>query len=860
MNKWIFTCLSVVSLFFPMKEKELQTYYLESEVIGAKYGIYVDEECQKPVMNEENQAIIIEIKENETKLEYKEESLYLKQVEPADGYYLDEEVYPLQKYTQLHAYPFHIGISFTRESLELELQNEKKEVLKRWKQEKSGQIDYVFQAGKKYSIHAITKEDFLYIKPTVFEIPMMKPQNYELTTYFKLESIPYGSVFLSATDQNDAIIENAKYALFQSDKIVNDVYENATEKSVDEKGIISWDVAEGDYEIRQIEIGDSYYLNPKAVPVKVKSERSQNITISEKKILFQLQMIDSEINKQIQGKIGYEDEQVDSGSFVCLKRNQTYTFSDVLHPKGYYQCEPVSFKVSDVDEEQTSVTLMCQKFQAVFQALDADSKKKIQGGKYQIKTNNGDVVQEFEMINDTFETSDLSDETDYVFHEMNSVNGYTQAKDISFRITKSENNNHVITCEKIPYVVFTQQILDENKNEIRADIGIYTDPLCQQEARDINGNVLNVKRNILLRNGIYYVKIKDLDSHFYKDNSVYKIQLDHTNGIHKIKSVQASSVNLLASVQTEDGNEIDEAEIEVLDQDGNLIKTFSNVRQFNGETSVFERGKAYQIRLHHITGFYTYAKKEQRIQFDEYSPSSVPALQFRCNPYITFHLNGVSNGVYGIYEDERCSVLSRDIYGRSTKKEGSAEWLLRTGTYWLKEVTPPSGCYVNKGVFKIDLSTKQWEEKYEMLSFPVFLKIRITDENNQEIKDSTYEIQEENHTVITTISSSATISGEWLKPGKKLIFHEINAPDGYQSNQTDIMYTIPVDFSSMSPVINITYQKKTNSLELTQQEKNKMKNNRSMDNKKEKSISPFIYLGIACGIFAFVTWKKSTHK
>ena len=60
MKKWALACFSIISFLFSTQEIDKDTCVLESAVIGSKYGLYLDESCEIPLLDTDGKPIVLD--------------------------------------------------------------------------------------------------------------------------------------------------------------------------------------------------------------------------------------------------------------------------------------------------------------------------------------------------------------------------------------------------------------------------------------------------------------------------------------------------------------------------------------------------------------------------------------------------------------------------------------------------------------------------------------------------------------------------------------------------------------------------------------------------------------------------------
>ena len=103
--KKILMLLSMIGLtaLFPIHaeiSEDSEGIGLNKRVSGMKYAVFLDENCEKPLLDENEEPVVIESNE-EGKLEsdiFSKDEIYLKQTGTIAGYYLDPVVYNMCTY------------------------------------------------------------------------------------------------------------------------------------------------------------------------------------------------------------------------------------------------------------------------------------------------------------------------------------------------------------------------------------------------------------------------------------------------------------------------------------------------------------------------------------------------------------------------------------------------------------------------------------------------------------------------------------------------------------------------------------------------------------------------------------------
>lgn len=798
MKKWLLLSLSFTSLLFPVEKDDMNTYEIETNVKGMKYGLYTDIECKNPLYVDEEEIIVEMNEENSQTITTDQEKIYIKQIETVDGYFLDPDVYVLEEKTTLPTYPITMKYTSDIYPVSYHLYDGNEEV-NQWSANEESTPDIVYQAGKSYTLRYETKDPYTKNEMITFDIPKERDESFQNEVHVVYQN--HGIISVNVRNEKQEGLKGVKYALYldqETREICKDMNGGECIGISDDKGNILFHVDEGTYYLKQIEIAEDYYLNQDVVEVKVEKKKTTELTTQENSVNVSITLRDEDIDEEIDAKVWVDglNQVVTSGEQIHLKRNTEYTVKDVEHPSGYHGFGSVTYKTSETKKDER-IVISYQPFQIYFQVCDIDTNLPLLGSQYSIYDENDDLVLSFDMNEDVYQTNRLHDGMRYTIKETRNIEGYQKMDDISFEI---ENNKEThVNGTKIPYTSIHSNIVDDKGNQIDGTIGLYYDEACKKVVKDLNGkDVLDINdKNV--RNGMYYAKLESLEPHYAWNDEIRRVNIDHQNDsvIYKVKHV---GIDIF--VQTNKGTKLEDVEIELLDEDGNSLSTFKNQSFYDSSAySFLERDKIYGFRIYSIDGTYTYEKKVKSVTLPKDT-----SITFECNPYISLNVKGY--GTYGLYDDSRCLELSEDIYGNETKKNGdSILWLMREGTYYLKQLETTGGNYPNVEVQEIQLKEGTWAVKKEIKSDQITLNIQIND-GIQDINDAKYEMIDEEGNVKDIISTTIdSYQADWLKPGKPITFHEVQTPPGYQSNSTDIIFTIPETAPTSTPSILLTYEK-----------------------------------------------------
>lgn len=808
MNKLLSVLFIAMSSLSLINEKEeIYTYRVPSTVQGAQYGVYEDEQCKNPIVDENGENVVLTVDLNE-KQTYSSslEHVYVQQIETVAGYYLDETIYDLSLENIFHVYPIHIAYKSDIYPSKFQLYKGK-ELLKEWEADSTSEAkDVIYEAGETYTIHQVIDDEYIYCEDKTFTLPKSIKDNYQSLTTISLQTKEYAKLQI----QTDSV-SNVSYQLFLDEKCktsTNDIAGDLAISKTDETGSLTFSMEEGTYYLKQMDLPNDYYLDKTIEKVEIKNKTTTQLEFHPKWIETKVSLKDGD--KLLEGEISIDNKIVISGDTVHLKRGETYTYSDYSHPLGYFKAKDKTVKISDYEEE-SDLVFNNYPFSVNIMIEDIDSGNPIQNGTFSIE-DEGKEIFRFEGGKLTNFNSLESGKT-YTIKQVSKIDGYCGNEETTFSIPEESSESQVIkvTMKKIPYVHVTSSITNSNEKNVESKLNIFSDKNCTKQVEDIYGNLINDlnTKTYDIRNGTYYLKMDVVDKKYYSNDKVVELKLNHENINQKI-NLKVNPVILNVLIKDEDGNDLDNYSYEVLDE--NKKQLFTNIKETELK-DLLERDTKYYIHLTDISGQYTHTESSIEVILPSTTPETTPTVTIDCNAYISLMIeSNVTGNTYGVYIDEACKKLASTIKGKkamiSSKENESSLLDLRKGTYYIKEIETSKNCYKNDLVDKIVLSPKKWKVRKSFDSSIVSLNISLKDEDGNSIKDGSYEIQDESGKVVSKFEGSVNeFTSDYLYPSSTYIIHETKAPSGYKSNSVDVVYTLPTTKPSSTPEINIIYQK-----------------------------------------------------
>ena len=195
---------------------------------------------------------------------------------------------------------------------------------------------------------------------------------------------------------------------------------------------------------------------------------------------------------------------------------------------------------------------------------------------------------------------------------------------------------------------------------------------------------------------------------YVKATSV-KFTIDDTNKIQKVNMID--KIVLISKTDITNVEELEGAELEVIDEDGNVVDKWISTKEPH-KVKGLEEGKTYILK--EITAPYGY-KITEEIKFDVTTDKDTQKIEMKDMQILKnvklvkkdFETKEIikENFTFGIYEDLECLKLIKEI--KSNKDEGTILFdNLKYGTYYIKEIEEPIGYLISNEIIKFEVNDK----------------------------------------------------------------------------------------------------------------------------------------------------------
>lgn len=404
-----------------------------------------------------------------------------------------------------------------------------------------------------------------------------------------------------------------------------------------------------------------------------------------------------------------------------------YTLKEETAPNGFVVATEIKFRVENTTEIQ-KVTMIDKVVTMTKQDIGGNE---VEGAELQVIDEDNNIVDEWTSTKEPHRINNLVEGKTYTLIEQYAPDGFVISNEIKFTVTTDKETQEVKMIDKV--VEISKQ--DVSGNELEGATLVVTNTKTKnivdkwvsgKEPHKVNGLIENeeyILHEEIVVNG--YVKATDVKFTVTSDKETQKVIM-----IDKILEVVKTDLVT--------GEEIEGAELKVIDEDGNIIDEWTSTKEPHRVVGL-EENKKY--KLVEITAPYGYEITEE-IEFTVSEDKETQRVEMKDMPILQdIKLVKIDSNtkevikdkfIFGIYEDVECTKLIKKV--KSDKENGTVLFEdLRYGTYYIKEIAAPKGYVLSDKVIKVEMNDKG----------------TFIDNEKVESEDSTYTFEFENVPVDT---------------------------------------------------------------------------------------------------------------
>lgn len=379
---------------------------------------------------------------------------------------------------------------------------------------------------------------------------------------------------------------------------------------------------------------------------------------------------------------------------------KTYILREEIAPDGYVKASEIKFTIKNTNEIQ-KVTMIDKIVEMTKEDIGG---KEVEGAELKVVDKDGKIVDSWISTNEAHRIKGLIEGESYTLYEDYAPDGYVISNEVTFTVTTEKETQKVVMIDKTVEVLKTD--IDGNTIEgvTLSIISTKTKNIVDKwettnEAHKVNG-LIEGQTYILREEKVIdgYVKATDIEFTVTSDKETQKIVM-----IDKV--VEVIKTDFIT------GQEIEGAELQVVDEDGNIIDEWVSTKEPH-KIKGLEENKKY--KLIEKTAPYGYELTEE-IEFTVTTDKETQKIEMKDMPILkTIKVIKAdsetketikANFKFGIYEDQECTKLIKEV--KSDKDNGTVSFEdLRYGTYYIKETEAPKGYQLSDKIVKIEINDK----------------------------------------------------------------------------------------------------------------------------------------------------------
>lgn len=379
---------------------------------------------------------------------------------------------------------------------------------------------------------------------------------------------------------------------------------------------------------------------------------------------------------------------------------KTYILREEIAPDGYVKASEIKFTIKNTNEIQ-KVTMIDKIVEMTKEDIGG---KEVEGAELKVVDKDGKIVDSWISTNEAHRIKGLIEGESYTLYEDYAPDGYVISNEVTFTVTTEKETQKLVMIDKTVEVLKTD--IDGNTIEgvTLSIISTKTKNIVDKwettnEAHKVNG-LIEGQTYILREEKVIdgYVKATDIEFTVTSDKEIQKIVM-----IDKV--VEVIKTDFIT------GQELEGAELQVVDEDGNIIDEWVSTKEPH-KIKGLEENKKY--KLIEKTAPYGYELTEE-IEFTVTTNKETQKIEMKDMPILTdikvVKVDSQTREVinekftFGIFEDEKCTKLIKEI--KSNKKDGFVTFEdLRYGTFFIKEIKAPNGYELSNRVAKVEINDK----------------------------------------------------------------------------------------------------------------------------------------------------------
>ena len=378
---------------------------------------------------------------------------------------------------------------------------------------------------------------------------------------------------------------------------------------------------------------------------------------------------------------------------------KTYKLKEEIAPDGYVRASTIEFKV-----ESTTKVQQVKMIDKIVTMTKADiGGKEIEGAEIVVTDKDGNVIDSWTSTKESHNINGLEEGKKYILHEEYAPDGYVVATDVEFEVTNKKDIQKVEMIDKIVEMrkidIAGKEIEGATIQVLDKDNKVVDEWVSGKEPHKIKnlveGETYTLHEEIVADS---YVKATDVVFIVTPDKETQKVVM-----IDKLVEITKTDIT--------NGNELEGAELEVTDEDGNTIDKWTSTKEPH-KVKGLEEGKTYILK--ETTAPYGYEITEE-IKFTVTTDKETQKIEMKDMPILknvkVIKIDTETKEVikdkfiFAIYEDPECTKLIKEV--KSNSEDGTVLFEeLRYGTYYIKEIKAPKDYELSNKIVKVEINDK----------------------------------------------------------------------------------------------------------------------------------------------------------
>ena len=266
-----------------------------------------------------------------------------------------------------------------------------------------------------------------------------------------------------------------------------------------------------------------------------------------------------------------------------LTIGKEYTLKEEIAPEGYVVATSIKFTIKDTNEVQ-KVNMIDKIVEMSKVDIAGDE---IEGATIQVLDKDNKVVDEWVSGKEPHKIKNLVEGETYTLHEEIVADSYVKATDIEFKVTTDKETQKVVMIDKIVEMskvdIAGEEIAGATIQVLDKDNKVVDEWVSGKEPHKIK-NLVEGETYILHEEIVAdsYVKATDVEFIVTTDKETQKVVM-----IDKLVEITKTDIT--------NGNELEGAELEVTNEDGNTIDKWTSTKEPH-KVKGLEEGKTYILK------------------------------------------------------------------------------------------------------------------------------------------------------------------------------------------------------------------------------------------------------------------------